>query len=155
MNKTTTVIVALVLIVAGAYVVWERGTPQAQVPPDTESGDTTMENSATTTDDMMTTDDSMVSDNTSVQEFKITGVPFEFSVKEIRVKEGDTVRIVFTSDQGTHDWVVDEFNARTKQLTAGQTDTIEFVADTVGTFEYYCSVDSHRVKGMVGKLTVE
>lgn len=85
----------------------------------------------------------------------ISGIPFEFSVKEIRVKKGDRVRIDFTSVQGMHDWVVDEFSARTKQLTAGQSDSVEFVADKKGTFEYYCSVPTHKQAGMVGKLIVE
>ncbi len=81
--------------------------------------------------------------------------PFSFSQKEIRVKKGDTVKIQFTNKEGFHDWVIDEFNARTKQLQAGQTETIEFVADKTGTFEYYCSVGQHRANGMVGKLIVE
>lgn len=87
--------------------------------------------------------------------FAISGKPFEFSVKEIRVKQGDKVRIDFTSTQGLHDWVVDEFNAKTKQLTAGQSESVTFKADKTGTFEYYCSVGNHRQMGMVGKLIVE
>jgi nitrite reductase (NO-forming) len=71
------------------------------------------------------------------------------------VKLGETVRINLTNEQGFHDWVIDEFNARTKQINAGQTDTVEFVADKVGTFEYYCSVGNHRQMGMIGKLIVE
>lgn len=90
-----------------------------------------------------------------VKEFKVSGSNFKFDVSEIQVKKGDKVRIVFTSASGFHDWVVDEFNARTKQLQAGETDTIEFVADQAGTFEYYCSVGKHRQMGMVGTLIVE
>jgi len=87
--------------------------------------------------------------------FKIEGQPFFFSVKEIKVKKGEIVRIEFTSKVGTHDFVLDEFNVRTKQLSAGQSDSVEFVADKTGTFEYYCSVANHRQMGMVGKLIVE
>ena len=56
-----------------------------------------------------------------------------------------------------HDWVIDEFSARAKQIQAGETDTVEFVANKKGTFEYYCSVGNgfHRQQGMVGKLIVE
>ncbi|MEY4731380.1 MAG: hypothetical protein RL681_326, partial [Candidatus Parcubacteria bacterium] len=46
------------------------------------------------------------------------------------------------------------FNAATKVLTDGQSETIEFVANKAGTFEYYCSVGSHRQMGMKGTLTV-
>jgi len=87
--------------------------------------------------------------------FDISGKPFEFSVKEIRVKRGSMVRINFTSAQGMHNWVIDEFNAKTKIVQAGQSDSIEFIADKAGTFEYYCSVPTHRQQGMVGRLIVE
>lgn len=87
--------------------------------------------------------------------FNVDGKNFSFTVKEMKVKQGDTVRIVFTSVGGFHDWVLDEFHARTKQIPSGQSDTIEFVASKKGTFEYYCSVGSHRMMGMKGTLIVE
>jgi len=87
--------------------------------------------------------------------FNITAVPYKFSLTEIRVSKGDRVRINLTVDQGMHDWVIDEFNTRTKVLQAGQSDSIVFTADKAGSFEYYCSVDGHRQLGMVGKLIVE
>lgn len=85
----------------------------------------------------------------------ISGKPFEFDMKEIRVNKGDRVRINFTNSQGFHDWVLDGYNVRTKQIQAGQTDSIEFVADKAGEFDFYCSVPTHRDKGMMGKLVVE
>lgn len=94
-------------------------------------------------------------DEKNAKVFDVSGKPFEFSVKEIRVKKGETVKINFTSTVGMHDWVVDEFNARTKVLQAGQSDSILFVADIAGTYEYYCSVPTHRQQGMVGKLIVK
>lgn len=90
-----------------------------------------------------------------VKEFTVTGTPFEFSMKEIRVAKGDTVRIVFKNEKGTHDWNIDEFNAATKVIKTGEQDIVEFVADKSGTFEYYCSVGNHRELGMVGNLIVE
>ena len=54
-----------------------------------------------------------------------------------------------------HDWVLDEFNAKTKVIQGGQTDTVEFTASKAGTFEYYCSVGQHRQMGMVGKFIVQ
>ena len=91
----------------------------------------------------------------SAKIFNVAGTNFMFSMKEIRVKEGDTVTIVFKNDQGFHDWVIDEFNASTKQIREGDIDTVTFVANKKGTFEYYCSVGSHRQMGMVGNLIVE
>jgi uncharacterized cupredoxin-like copper-binding protein len=37
---------------------------------------------------------------------------------------------------------------------AGETDTIEFVADELGTFTFYCSVAGHQYLGMEGKINV-
>jgi len=85
----------------------------------------------------------------------LTGQPFAFSQTEIRVKEGDVVRINFSSAQGTHDWVVDEFDARTAVVNTGGSSSVTFTANKAGEFEYYCSVGSHRELGMVGKLIVE
>jgi Plastocyanin len=92
----------------------------------------------------------------AAKEFAIAASEFKFTPAEIRVKKGDTVKITLTNSGAMlHDWRVDEFDATTKTITKGQTDTVEFVADQVGTFEYYCSVGNHRQQGMVGKLIVE
>lgn len=88
-------------------------------------------------------------------EFDVTGTNFEFSVKEMRVKKGDTVLIRFSNEGGFHDWVIDEFNASTPRISEGGEAMVEFVADKAGEFEYYCSVGSHRQLGMVGRLIVE
>jgi plastocyanin len=85
----------------------------------------------------------------------LTGANFRFSKGEIRVKQGDIVQINFTAGDMQHDWVVDEFNARTAIVPAGQSTSVTFVADKKGTFEYYCSVGQHRANGMVGTLIVE
>lgn len=90
-----------------------------------------------------------------IKSFTVVGSPFTFDVKEIRVKKGDTVNLTFTNAMGSHDWRLDEFNAKTNILAAGQSQTIQFIADKTGTFEYYCSVSNHRQMGMVGKLIVE
>ncbi len=90
-----------------------------------------------------------------VKEFVVNGNDFKFDVTEIRVKAGDKVRVVFKNTGGFHDFVLDEFAVKTAQLKDGAEETVEFVADVAGTFEYYCSVGKHREMGMVGKLIVE
>ena len=87
--------------------------------------------------------------------FEISGVNYAFDVKQLSVKQGDTVTINFKSADGFHDFVIDEFEARTERVKTGGTTSITFTANKKGTFEYYCSVGSHRVNGMVGKLVVE
>src|SRR3989338_8247227 len=74
---------------------------------------------------------------------------------DIRVKEGDKVKINFKSSEGYHDWMVDEFNASTERVNPGESASVEFVANKKGVFEYYCSVGRHRENGMKGNFIVE
>lgn len=90
-----------------------------------------------------------------VKEFTVDSFSFGYSVEEIRVNEGDTVTINLTNSAGVHDWVVDEFDAATEIIRAGETTSVTFVADAAGTYEFYCSVGNHRAQGMVGTLVVE
>ena len=86
---------------------------------------------------------------------ELTGRNFAFSKTEIKVKEGDTVTVNFESADGFHDFVIDEFNAKTGKVNNGEKTTVTFVANKKGSYEYYCSVGDHRVKGMVGAIIVE
>lgn len=87
--------------------------------------------------------------------FAVQGVNYGYDIKEIKVKEGDTVTINFESTDGFHDFVIDEFAVATKRVQPGTKTSITFVADKKGTYEYYCSVGQHRSSGQVGKLIVE
>ena len=94
-------------------------------------------------------------DKPTTQTLNLNGLNFDFSETEIRVKMGDTVVINFTSAGGFHDWTVDEFSAKTSRVNTGQSTSVTFVANKKGTFQYYCSVGSHRALGMIGNLIVE
>lgn len=93
--------------------------------------------------------------NTEGRMIMLSGKNFEFNVKEIRVKRGEKITIHFESADGFHDLVIDEFDVRTEKLKTGGMQMVTFTPDKTGTFEYYCSVGSHRANGMVGKLIVE
>ena len=98
------------------------------------------------------------SGNTKI--FSLTGENYKFFMNggeapTLTVRQGDKVHIDFESIGGFHDWVVDEFNARTTKVNDGGTTSVEFIADKKGTFEYYCSVGQHRSMGMKGNLVVE
>lgn len=93
--------------------------------------------------------------NQSVKTFTIEGSSFQFQPSQIQVKKGDTVKIIFKSTDSLHNLIIDEFNVATKTIPVGQSDQVQFVASKTGTFDYYCSVDSHRDSGMVGKLIVQ
>lgn len=149
MNKTLIVVgIALLLVVGGILYSQSNKT----VNQSTDQTTTPTEISKKTIFESTTASPS-VSQN--VKEFTITGSNFKFDKDQIIVNSGDTVKITFKNMEGMHDWVIDEFNTRTKVLSAGKEETIEFVAAKAGTFEYYCSVGSHRQMGMTGVLTVQ
>lgn len=98
-------------------------------------------------------------DDVVVLEFNADGFNFvndgEYN-PAVTVNEGDTVRVEFTNDDNMpHDWVLDEFDVATEVMEDGNMESVEFVADQTGTFEYYCSVGSHREQGMFGEFVVE
>ncbi len=90
----------------------------------------------------------------SVSTFAVSAESFAFTPSAMTVKKGDTVRITLTNVEGFHDFVIDEFDVATSRLATGASEAIEFIADKAGTFEFYCSVGSHRQMGMKGTLTV-
>lgn len=152
MQRNTLIgIVVVVLVLGVGYLLATQSqrqqTTTVPTPTQTQTVQPTVE-----TDQEEDTNDAMEKEVTTIE---ISGKNFEFSKSEIRVKKGDTVKIVFSSTGGLHDWVVDEFNAKTDQVNTGSTAEVEFVADKAGTFEYYCSVGNHRAMGMVGNLIVE
>jgi len=87
--------------------------------------------------------------------FTVKGSNFAFSPTEIKVKKGDKVKIIFQNTGGFHDFVIDELKVKTSQIQGGKSETLEFIADKTGTFEFYCSVGTHRQMGMKGSLIVE
>lgn len=91
----------------------------------------------------------------TVKEFTVDGANYKFTPSLITVNKGDTVRITFKNGGGTHNLTIPDYNAQTKTVNFGGSDTVEFVADKAGSFEYYCAVGNHRELGMRGTLTVK
>jgi nitrite reductase (NO-forming) len=91
----------------------------------------------------------------TVKEFTMDASNFKYSVKNIEVNQGDRVKIKITNVEGTHDFVLDELNVDSGLLPRNQEQTIEFVADKKGSYEYYCSVGKHRELGMWGTITIK
>jgi len=90
-----------------------------------------------------------------VKEITMTAKKFQFDPSEIRVKQGETVRLKITSTDVTHGFSLPDFNVD-QQLEPGKEITVEFVADKKGTFTFMCSVlcgAGH--KDMKGSLIVE
>ncbi|MEK7649830.1 MAG: plastocyanin/azurin family copper-binding protein [Patescibacteria group bacterium] len=150
MNKNITFLLVGLLVIAGGLIVWQSAAPEehdmAAMPNDTanalEGANETM------------SPPTAVETAPGVKEFTVTGTNFAFDATALTVKKGDTVRITFKNMEGFHDWKIDEFSAATTQFKSPGEETIEFVADKAGSFEYYCSVGKHRAMGMKGTLTV-
>lgn len=141
-NKWVAVLVVVLVVISGLLLFKNKGV--APTESDVES--------------MTPVSDNEVIETTieeSVKEFTIDNEMLSFKPSSLTVNKGDTVKITFRNTGGTHDLKIDEFaGASTRILSAGETQTITFVADKTGSFEYYCSVGNHRVQGMWGTLTV-
>ena len=75
----------------------------------------------------------------------------------ISVPKGNLIQIHFINEvknqpnePSKHNLNIDEFNVHTKDLGYFQTDSVTFLADKAGTFDYYCSIHPE----MKGKITI-
>jgi len=144
-NKVVLVLVVLILIIGG-FLLFKNSTV-APTGSDLELGVPVPGSDV---------EETVVVENEeiTIKEFVVTGVPFSFTPNSMVVNKGDTVKVTFKNDGGTHDFKIDEFNVATPIINAGEEQSVTFVADKSGTFEYYCSVGNHRALGMVGTFTV-
>ncbi|MBI4037977.1 cupredoxin domain-containing protein [Candidatus Curtissbacteria bacterium] len=92
--------------------------------------------------------------NENTKEFLMENEGFNFTVKEMEVEAYDRVRVTFKVNRGEHTWTIKEFNVSTRVLSPGEEETIEFVADRPGSYEYFSSVADQRNLGMRGRLVV-
>ena len=91
----------------------------------------------------------------STKEFIMTARQWEFEPSSIKVNVGDTVKLIITSTDVTHGIRIPAFDV-SERLTSGNTIEIEFVADKLGTFDFFCSVQCGSGHGgMNGQLIVE
>ncbi|MFA5393360.1 MAG: cupredoxin domain-containing protein [Candidatus Ratteibacteria bacterium] len=90
-----------------------------------------------------------------IKEFTVIAKKYEFNPAEIRVKQGDTVRIILAPKDATHGFMIKEYNINIS-AKKGETKQVEFLADKTGTFVFRCSVfcGMGHFK-MQGKLIVE
>lgn len=135
-------IAGIVVVIAGigVYFLMKPAEPSATMSP---SPTATVTSSASPTS------------TAQARTITVVGSDFSFDTSTITVNKGDTVTIIFKNTDGIHDWVVDEFNARTSRIGVGKSAAVTFVANKTGSFEYYCSVGNHRQMGMRGTLIVK
>lgn len=154
--KYISIVIVLLLVIGGGLVMGKkivRHFRQSEPPQEMKEEMTmTPEPTKSMTMSPSTTSAAM---NEAEKDITVTGSNFKFEPSTITVKKGQKVKITFTNAGGMHDFVIDEFNVKTKMIQTGQSDTVEFTPDKTGTFQYYCSVGNHRAMGMQGTLTVE
>lgn len=91
----------------------------------------------------------------SVKEFIIIAKNWAFEPSEIKVKQGDVVRLKIKSVDVAHGFGLPDFNID-RRLEPGKETLVEFTANKKGTFTFFCSVycgEGH--KDMKGVLVVE
>ena len=77
--------------------------------------------------------------NLQVREIRVRAFQFSFDPKEIRVKEGERVRLIITSEDVPHGFSLPDFGIN-EYLAPGKETIVEFTANKKGTFEFRCSV---------------
>ncbi len=154
MKKNAVVAMIVILLAVGGL--WYINSTKTQPAP-AESTDQVIQEVSSTP---VTASPAVISDtpakmDTNVKEITVEGSEFKFSPATLTLKKGEKVRLVFkNTGKMPHDFVVDELGVKTKTISPGAEDTVEFTPDKVGSFESYCSIGQHRANGMVGKVTV-
>jgi len=151
MNKSNLIFGLVIVLVVGGIV-------YATAPKQTSTNNSGKETSISSSSQAMVEKDSAKSSSElmtkNIKEINMEAGSFYYKPNTITVKKGETVKIVMHSVSMMHDFNIDELNVRMPIVKNGDTGIVEFTADKVGTFEYYCSVGQHRANGQVGKITI-
>lgn len=120
--------------------------------------DDSLEGEAVITDDDKggTEDDEVMKQD--AREISMEMGMFYYTPNVIEAKAGETITVVVENVEGLHDFVIDELDVATEQVSGGESVTATFTIpeDASGTeYEFYCSVGNHRAQGMVGTLIVK
>jgi len=98
---------------------------------------------------------SLAQEKPAAREITMTAKKYEFSPSELRVRQGETVKLSITALDKKHGFKIEAFDID-RELPKGEVVTIEFTADRVGTFPIACSKFCGFGHGkMKGQLVVE
>lgn len=147
---------SVALVLAGCSTTPEVSeTPQTQSP---SAVDQTPEQPTTAmeTDDSMMVDDAMMEAD---REITVDMFAFGYSMEEISVEPGETIKVNLTNSGGNHDFDVDELGVDGEVIAEGETTSVMLEipedAESGTEYAYYCSVGNHRAQGMEGTIIVE
>lgn len=74
-----------------------------------------------------------------VREITVVAERFKFTPDRVEVNQGDTVRLIVKSADGTHGFAIKKMRVESTVPKGGQPVTVEFVADKPGSFPISCS----------------
>ena len=162
-HQVTAIVLIIILAIVATVVIFlsKKSTDRTDHPmDDMNTMNTGSDGSAPAGDD--TTDQGpsvgvtgSISVDGTHKTFEVDGGNYFFKPNTLSVNKGDTVTINFKNVGGMHDFKIDAFNASTQRISTGAQESITFVADKSGSFEFYCSVGQHRQMGMTGTLIVK
>ena len=91
---------------------------------------------------------------TVMREITITAARYTFTPARIEVDKGDIVRLTVIAQDIPYGFTIDEYRIA-KRVSPGRNITVEFVADCVGRFEFYCGMTADkRCREMRGEFIV-
>ncbi len=89
-----------------------------------------------------------------IREIEIEASQFEFTPDHLTVNQNEEVRLILTTADVTHGFGLSQFDINAT-INPGETTVIEFTADTVGVFTFFCTVPCGPGHGaMTGQLEV-
>ena len=92
---------------------------------------------------------------TEVRTIEVVASRFQFEPATITVTEGEQVQLRLRSADRTHAFAIKAFRVKALIPKAGESVTVEFVADRAGTFDFTCAeYCGTRHSAMKGKLVV-
>lgn len=147
-------VVVLAIVGGGILLLSNKSNSTPQSPEVVLDDSIMMAATPSSSDSAMMEEDSMMEEG-ETKIFTLEAGSFYYKPDTITVKKGDRVKVTINSVDMMHDFVIDEFDAKTEIAKSGTSASVEFVADKTGSFEFYCSVGTHRAQGMVGTLVVQ
>lgn len=89
------------------------------------------------------------------REFTISGRDYKFTPGRLEVTQDDLVKLTVRSEDVAYGFTIDHYRV-SKRIPAGGSVTLEFRADTAGTYTYYSNMTSDPRHGtMKGDLVVK
>lgn len=158
--KNITKYFAMLVIAGGVFSACSQQATEPEAEPTASETETMIAAESTESESMMNdeTSEKMAADEEV--DYTVMMDNFKFDVTQMEAEPGQVLKVKIENGEGTHDFVIDELDVKTAQMsTAGESEFVEIAipadAEPGTEYEYYCSVGQHRQMGMVGTLTVK